>query len=857
MHHQPRPSRVLSAFLAAALLSPLAAQTAPLLGHWEYVSLDSGPRHNPTPVEVMVWSDFVILPEGIPWLRLHFEHAHLGKGSWLRITSVLDGDFMTMRQEHLEQWAFTSCYLNGNAVMLELFAGPNTQDNRIEITKVAAGDPNPAHPEPDTICGGTDDRVPSTDARTGRIDPVGCTGWIIDYPAAGTNKVHLSAGHCVATGNVLQFAVPSSLANCTRQHPPAAKQFAIDTATDVFVNGGVGNDYWVFRCFPNSTTGRTTFEEQGAAWTLSPAMPALNTPLGNFGYGLDGTDTNGAPAAGSCSCSSSAGTGTRNQTQQYHFGPLIDAPGTSLRYQFDTCGGNSGSPVRDNTTGLAVAIHTHGGCSNPVGTTGNQGTQVTHPNLVAAIATVAGTGAQANDECAGAIALIAGTNGPFHNLDSTLSTVAFPCGFNVGNDVWFRFTALFNGSHTFDTCTPTRTFDTVLQLFSGTCTSLVSIACNDDSCGLGSSITATLAAGTTYYLRCGGYNRSSGNFDVVVNAPANLIYDAGPLVTNPTGGSGGAPLSALQTGLTVFGYSAVGTFSVADDFATNGPWTVHGVELLCYQTGATAPSITGVFLEIYNGDPATTGVPIAGSPGFANNLVTTPGYGVTNTMTGIYRALESAPTGTTRQIQSVVVGFPSPLVLDSSAIAGGRYWLRWQLAGSVASGPWVPPITVLGSLATGSSYQHNGTTYAAVVDSGNGQGLPFRLYGTSTSLPQLTTNLGGGCSAASLEVRGAPHVGGVLHLALVNTDPTAIPLVELGVTNPNTPYAPSCSCVQRTSLEVVHVGTAYNWQVPMVPAAVGFEFYTQGAQVFGPTLACDIGIGFRFELTDAYRVRFW
>jgi len=851
---------MLATLATAILLQPAAAQTAPLHQHWEYVNVASGPRDNTTPIEVVVWSDFVVLPQGTPWLRLHYENASLGRGSYLRITSVLDGDFMTMHDEHLGQWSYTSCYFNGNAVLVELVAGPNTVGNLVEITKVAAGDINPVLTEPETICGGTDDRTPSSDARTARINPIGCTGWIIDTPGTGTNKVHLSAGHCVASGNVLQFAVPSSNANCSLVHPPASKQFAIDTVTDVSANTGIGNDWWAFRCFPNSTTGKTTFEEQNAAWTLSPVIPPSGTTLRNYGYGLDGTNTNGAPNSGSCSCPSTSTTGTRNQTQQTHTGPLTSISGNRINHQFDTCGGNSGSPFSDNTTGLAIGIHTNGGCTSTSGS--NSGTSILNAGLQAAIVTVGGGAAQANDECTGAITIVDGTNGPFDNVGATLSTSVFTCGTNVGNDVWFRYTAQLSGNHVVNTCTPTRTFDTVIQVFSGTCGALALVACNDDSCGLGSSLNVALTGGTTYYVRCGGYNRSSGNFDIVVDPPFDVIYDAGPIVTDPDDGFGGAAVSVLAAPLTFFGYGAQNGSgnSVADDFATNGIWSVNAIELYCYQTTAVAPSITGVFLEIYNGNPSTGGVPIVGSPGFATNLVGAAGYGVFNGFDNVYRVLPTTLTDTTRRIQKVVVSFPAALSLNSASIAGGRYYLRYAFTGSVASGPWVPPITIVGSPATGSgALQNVAGPWNPLVDGTVPQGLPFRLIGSSGSPGPLVTNLGGGCTAATLDVRGALHVGGVVHVEMSGTAPSATPVVLLGVTDPAFSFLPACSCVQHASLEVVHVGSAYTWQVPMVPSAVGFECYTQGVQVEipGSTLPCDLGLGWRFGLTDGYKIRFW
>ncbi|MCA8973190.1 MAG: hypothetical protein KDC98_00640, partial [Planctomycetes bacterium] len=507
--------------------SQLAAQAAAPPSHWELVSVQSGHHANPSPIEGVVWRDFIVLDDSTTWLRLYFSNVNLEKGSYLRIASMLDGEVMTMRQQHMSEWGFSTAYFNGPAVMVELVAGPGTQKNFVEIDKVMAGDINGGSAMPDTICGSTDDRVPSTDARAGRIDPIGCTGWIIDQPTTGNDKCHLSAGHCYSSGQILEFNVPASGANCALSHPPIAKQFAIDHGSSQYVNGGVGNDYWVFRCFANSTTGRTTFQEQGAAFTLSTTIPATGTTLRNTGYGLDGTNTNGASGGnGSCTCSSAAGTGTRNQTQQTHTGPETSNAGTTLQYQIDTCGGNSGSPVYDNTTGLAVAIHTHGGCTTSTGSA-NSGTQVTHSGLQAAIATVcAGGGGPSNDDCANAVDVYAGVNGPFNNNGSTLSSPAWPtsgCGFNVGKDVWFRLSACA-GSYTIHTCSSARTTDTVMQVFSGNCSGLTAVACNDDgggTCSLGSSVTVTLSAGI-HYIRVGTYNNgTSGNFELSITAPCH------------------------------------------------------------------------------------------------------------------------------------------------------------------------------------------------------------------------------------------------------------------------------------------------------------------------------------------------
>lgn len=515
MRHPAMPSGLVpSSFLGVLLAMAVPAQVAPLIGHWQNVTVRSGPHDNPTPVEGVVWRDFVAVGDSAPWIRLEFAVARLGEGSYLRLVSLADGDVQTMHAHHVEQWNSTSAYFNGNAVMIELVAGPRTRNNEVDVLRVLRGDETPPDNE-DSICGTTDNRTPSTHAAVGRIFGIGCTGWIITNAAGGstTDKLHLSAGHCFATGQVLQFAVPNSNANCSLVHPPAAKQFAIDSASAQYVNGGVGNDYWVFKCFANSTTGRTTWQEQAAAFTLATAIPANGTTLRNYGCGVDGTNTNNA-TGNSCSCTSSAGTGTRNQTQQTHTGPLNSVSSSRLNYGFDTCGGNSGSVVLNNSTNLVVGIHTHGGCTSTGGS--NSGTAITHSGLQAAIAAMSAGAGVANDNCSGAITVAVGNNGTYSTAAATTSTPSWPCGLG-GKDVWFRYVVNCAATVTFHTCSTSTNFDTTMQVFSGSCSALTSLGCNDDWSGCSSSslrsrVVVTTTGPTTLWVRVGGYNGASGSF---------------------------------------------------------------------------------------------------------------------------------------------------------------------------------------------------------------------------------------------------------------------------------------------------------------------------------------------------------
>ena len=65
-------------------------------------------------------------------------------------------------------------------------------------------------------------------------------------------------------------------------------------------------------------------------------------------------------------------------------------------------------------------------------------------------------------------------------------------------------------------------------------------------------------------------------------------------------------------------------------------------------------------------------------------------------------------------------------------LAAGTYWLDWQVDGTLSSGPWAPPISILGQTTTGNGLQSvSGGAFAPALDGGTGtqQGLPFQLLG--------------------------------------------------------------------------------------------------------------------------------
>ncbi len=221
------------------------------------------------------------------------------------------------------------------------------------------------------------------------------------------------------------------------------------------------------------------------------------------------------------------------------------------------------------------------------------------------------------------------------------------------------------------------------------------------------------------------------NFDFPVNPDwkytsptGTVLFDNGPPFNVPGGGFGGADLSLLESttlGMTTlgFGHQVSAGNRIADDFVATEEWTIDSIVFYAYQTNGGIPStITAVNLQIWDGPPDDpTSTVVWGDP-TTNVMVLTE-------WSGIYRASETSPNSDARAIMknTVAVGTTLP---------AGTYWLDWQSDGSAASGPWAPPIAILGETTTGNALQYTGA-WAAALDGGTAtpQGFPFLIYGTA------------------------------------------------------------------------------------------------------------------------------
>jgi hypothetical protein len=367
------------------------AQMGYFPAHREAYWIDSGTHDGMGAKSFEAFREVVQAPQA-PWLRLHFSEYDLGAESFLTITALKDGGQQRLDAVSMVHYRSSSVYFNGDAVEVALHVAPQDRGVYVRMNEITVGEWVGGQPIPKHLCSG-DSRVSSTVDAVGRIVDVNaggdtvatCTGFIV------SNGTHLTAGHCRTYNimDIIQFNVPSSLSDGTIQHPGGDDQYSINFSSIVWdddTNGtncpGVdcGQDWAVFACHPNSSTGLLPVQAQGLFYRMSRD----DTPdyLDVTGYGDDYVPVG-----------STGFFNSDNYTQQTDWGDyvreVIEAnDDVVVEYLVDSRPGNSGSPVIPLGYVKTIGIHTDGGCNRP--DTGNFGTSFENDSLEVAIHTFPG-----------------------------------------------------------------------------------------------------------------------------------------------------------------------------------------------------------------------------------------------------------------------------------------------------------------------------------------------------------------------------------------------------------------------------------------------------------------------------------
>ena len=285
----------------------------------------------------------VIREPGAAWMRLHFASSSVGGGS-VRMTSLLDGEVQQLDAAGLSMWSNTSAYFNGDSVLVELIAAPHSRGNRLALTMLEiemtdegglAGSSGQCG-----ICV-VDDRSASTQPWVARLMNAGCTASL--YTSC---SCMITAGHC-SGGTVVQFNVPPSTAGCALVNPPIADQFPV--VTKQFASSGVGADWCVMTIGVNNLNQKPV-QRYGAYRPLASSASSTFLPIGSaldiWGHGADLT------------C-------VRHHTQQLSPGPVTAVLSSSIQFNNDVRGGNSGSSIHRNGEIFGVVTHcAPTGCPN-------------------------------------------------------------------------------------------------------------------------------------------------------------------------------------------------------------------------------------------------------------------------------------------------------------------------------------------------------------------------------------------------------------------------------------------------------------------------------------------------------------
>ncbi|MFO0828557.1 MAG: thrombospondin type 3 repeat-containing protein [Phycisphaerales bacterium] len=295
-----------------------------------------------------------------------------------------------------------------------------------------------------------------------------------------------------------------------------------------------------------------------------------------------------------------------------------------------------------------------------------------------------------NDECSGALPLVIGLNA-YDNATATTSASPAACN-SITKDVWYSYTPAVSGSLTVTNCGQAPSgYDTVIAIYSGaTCGALTQIVCNDSggACGVNeASATASVVAGTTYWVRFGTFNTvtgQTGNFLATFSLPPANDTCAGaiPLTVD-------VPVSS-STALASNDYQVTGTFAGVGQTST----TAAGRDLVYTFTAPAAGNysfrMSGFLQNSSNGVLYVASTCPAGAPPQTVTVLA----GANRTTTSTSAVAEEVPCLLMTAGQTVYV------FVDEVAAAGSTFTLEVNQC--------TPEVEANGTPATANVYSSNG-----------------------------------------------------------------------------------------------------------------------------------------------------
>ena len=296
-------------------------------------------------------------PLQLDWLRVRFTQLTLDGDSFVILRSVNDPEnYQRLDAVSAAQWQHRSAFLRGPEVQVQVYAVNGAAAHaeaevylpQAELTSLTRD-----HCDQDDrqLCADPDDDTCAQRAVARLVGQGPCTAWLI-----GSGDL-VSAGHCFNNLEILEFQVPATNAYTGHMnHPHPDHQYAFDPAgIERVPKWEIGDDWMIFRVYPNPNTGLMPLEAQQTFFRVSDQgeqLKGMSNELFNSGFGT----TQGQPS----------GQRQRHKAMQTAEGDLVDIVGTTVAHRIDTESGSSGSPLyeRIGETQVSIAIHTNGGCAS-------------------------------------------------------------------------------------------------------------------------------------------------------------------------------------------------------------------------------------------------------------------------------------------------------------------------------------------------------------------------------------------------------------------------------------------------------------------------------------------------------------
>ncbi|HLP13052.1 MAG TPA: T9SS type A sorting domain-containing protein [Flavobacteriales bacterium] len=352
---------------------------------------------------------------------------------------------------------------------------------------------------------------------------------------------------------------------------PASGQMIFDSNTGVITDGGMAvysgtcSSLTLVACDDdNSSNGAMPY------LSLTGLTPGATVWIRFWEYNNDNNGTfslcvydpcpacSGTPAGGTANASATSITSCTSLTTNLSLTGA--ATGCNISYQWQSSPNNvtwtNISGATSSTYTASVAATTYFRCVVTCNLSG-----LSAPSTSVLVTSTVSP--PSNDEPCSAIALTVGTTCSFSTYTNSCASAsagipAPGCASYAGGDVWFSVTVPTSGMLIFDSNTGVIT-DGGMAVYSGTCSSMTLIGCDDDNSTNGAmpylSLTG-LTAGSTVWVRFWEYNNdNNGTFSICVTNPCPVMC------TTPTGGTASASPSTTSCASTSTTLSLAGASS--------------------------------------------------------------------------------------------------------------------------------------------------------------------------------------------------------------------------------------------------------------------------------------------------------